>query len=464
MEHEQQHTPNGNVFYLPGYDKAQSVSAREAMPDHPIRDPNPVNALARMLRLVRAEFVDVALLVLRIRELPELADCFGDELARQLDWQVSKRLYGCLRDSDQVLQLKHGEFAIILPQPKDPAHAEAVSQRLVDACSGQYQLNDVTTVVTAAIGIALCPTDTDDADELIRFTHLALHRAEAGNGSNVQYFSRDILSRHRRRLWMENELQQAMAEQRFTLHYQPQYDLDRHQVIGVEALVRLVTREGDLIPPDDFIGIAEDNGFIVELGQWVIREACRQLAEWRRTGCRLGHIAVNVSRRQLLDEQLVDVIEKAIVDNGLAYNDLELEITESCILKGIPLAGGILDTLHQQGVRIAVDDFGAGQSSFATLAQLPLDTFKLDRSFLASVADDNRARQVVKAIITMASQLGYRVVAEGIETTQQHHFLQSSGCHLAQGFGLGRPESAETIGSLLQLANVSLSDAGTCAH
>jgi EAL domain-containing protein (putative c-di-GMP-specific phosphodiesterase class I) len=244
-----------------------------------------------------------------------------------------------------------------------------------------------------------------------------------------------------------------MAEQRFTLHYQPQYAMDRHEIIAVEALVRLRTREGDLIPPDDFIGIAEGNGFIVQLGYWVIREACRQLADWRRTGCNLGHIAVNVSRRQLLDQRLADVIEQAITDNGLAFRDLELEITESCILEELPASGGLLATLQQKGVRIAMDDFGAGHSNFAALTQLPIDTFKLDRSLLASVAQDTRAAQVVTAIMAMANQLGYRVVAEGVETSQQHHFVQSSGCHLAQGFGLARPEPAEAIGRLLQAAH-----------
>ena len=446
MKDRRHHLPEGKVIHLPGHDKAQPQEAC----GNAVAIPEPVNSLGATLQLVRAEAGAAALLVLRIREFRELAESFGDACGQQLSREISRRLAGCVRDSDQVLPLGAGEFAIVLPQPEDLEDVNLICERLVQSCAGHYQLEEVTPLVNAAIGIALYPADTNEVNDVERYAHIALRRAESGTGKDYHYFSREMLTRQRYRIWMEGELKRALSEDRFTLYYQPQYALDSHEIVGMEALVRLLTVEGEVIQPDDFIGIAEENSFIVDLGYWVIREACRQLAEWRQAGCGPDRIAVNVSPRQLLDSQLPDVIDQAIVDSGLLHLDLELEVTESCMLEYLPVTGDVLRKLREKGVRIAVDDFGAGYSSFATLAQLPLDIFKLDRSFMSNVSSDPRARHVVTAMIAMARELGYQVIAEGVETDQQYRFLQASGCDLGQGFGLARPQDAESVSRLLQ--------------
>ena len=338
----------------------------------------------------------------------------------------------------------------MLPQPEDLEDINLICERLVQTCSGHYQLAEATPLVNAAIGVALYPGDTSEVNDMERFARIALRRAETSAGKNYNYFSREMLTRQRYKVWMEGELKRAMAEERFILYYQPQYTLDRHEIVGMEALVRLVTVEGEVIQPDDFISIAEENSFIVDLGYWVIREACRQLAAWRKAGCGPDRIAVNVSPRQLLDSNLPQVIDQAVADSGLRHMDLELEVTESCMLEYLSVTGDVLRELREKGVRIAVDDFGAGYSSFATLAQLPLDIFKLDRSFMNNVSDDPRARHVVIAMVAMARELGYQVIAEGVETDQQYRFLQASGCDLGQGYGLARPQDAASISGLLR--------------
>jgi EAL domain-containing protein (putative c-di-GMP-specific phosphodiesterase class I) len=206
---------------------------------------------------------------------------------------------------------------------------------------------------------------------------------------------------------------------------------------------------GELNPPDDFIPIAESNGFIVQLGEWVIGEACRQLAYWRGHGYGTLRMAVNVSPQQLLQEGLVETISTAIAKYQLDYTDLEIEITEQPMLEGSPVVAKVLADLNEKGVRIAIDDFGTGYSSFAYLSRLPLNMIKMDRSFLTNISTDPRAGQVATAMIAMARELGFEIIVEGVETPAQRRFLLTSGCDMGQGFGLARPQDAESIERLL---------------
>lgn len=217
----------------------------------------------------------------------------------------------------------------------------------------------------------------------------------------------------------------------------------------MEALVRMVSDTGELIPPNDFIPIAEENGFIIQLGEWVIHEACRQFSLWRKAGCAPLRIAVNVSPKQLVDDRLIDIVSNAVNEFSLSYRDLELEITEQCVLEYSDSVENTLEELHRRGVRIAVDDFGTGYSSFAYLARLPLDVIKMDRSFLVNVTSDVRAGRVVVATIAMAGALGSEIIAEGVETQAQEDFLRSSGCMLGQGYGFSRPQNSEAMEKLL---------------
>ena len=441
-----------NVVYLPRYDRAEPQTL--SIPGTPPASTE--SPLSATLRLVRDESGNAALLVMCISKYREFVESFGEACGRRLDKEVNRRLQHCLRVSDRVLPLGGGEYGIVLPQPGEKEEVDRVCERLISNCGGNYRLAEVTPQINVAIGLALFPSDTRTAEDAERFARIALRRALASGGSDYHYFAHEMLNQQRYKLSMDGELERALAEDRFVLHYQPQYSLESNEIVGVEALVRMVSTSGQLVPPNDFIGIAEENDFIIDLGRWVIEEACRQMAEWRQAGCAPKRIAVNVSPRQLQDNSLTEVIDRSIHQSNLRYRDLELEVTENCMLEYPPATQEVFQRLRSKGVRIAIDDFGAGFSCFASLAQLPLDSFKLDRSFMTNICNDPQARRVVTAIIAMARELGYEIVAEGIETDQQYWLMQASGCHLVQGFGLARPQEAQAIGRLLESPGITV--------
>jgi diguanylate cyclase (GGDEF)-like protein len=333
-----------------------------------ITRPVPLKALGRdlahSLQRAGAAGEETALLVLRINDYRELTATLGESFGIELAQQVEARLRECLRDYDVAERVSDDEFAIVLGSLERLEDVSLVVSRLLEKCSGAYETCEVNTHVKTAVGIALYPADIDEPDQLLRYARIALHGAVDGGTPGCHFFSRELLERRQRMVWMEAELERALLEERFVLHYQPQYDASSQHIVGMEALVRLRSEGGELIPPNDFIPLAESNGFIVDLGQWVIRQACRQLADWRRVGCGPRRMAVNVSPLQLVDEGLVDVISEAIQESGLAYSDLELEITEQQMLEYSPVVEKTLLELHGRGVRIAIDDFGTGYSSF----------------------------------------------------------------------------------------------------
>ena len=444
-----------NVVDLPRPHRAQArIVPGQTGALTPTRD----NELDRMLRRVHEACGAAALLLLRVPEYEAFVESFGYACGEALDTQISQRLARSLRGNDGILPCGTGRYMVVIPEPESPYELEDICERVIGATSGSYDLGDVTPRVSAAVGVAVYPMDSPRIDDVVRYANVALRRAMAQGTASARKryccFSEEMLARQRHRLWMEGEIRRALDERRFRLHYQPQYARDGCAIVGVEALLRMVSHEGDLVLPGEFIGVAEDCGAIIELGGWVLREACRQFAEWRRAGNdSLQRIAVNVSPRQLEDPGLAETVEEAIAAAGIAPDNLELEITESSVLELLPVSRDGLQRLRALGVRIAIDDFGAGYSTFINLTRLPLDTFKLDRSFLTNVSQDARARQVVNAMIAMARELGYEIVAEGVETEQQLSFLQASGCHLLQGFGLARPAAPDTVAALLDGSN-----------
>lgn len=390
-----------------------------------------------------------ALLVFRISEYHVLMETFGHTIGSELTCLVANRLKDCLRINDVLEQIADDEFMIVLDQMEHTEEVAMVAQRLISGCTGVYMLEGLRLHVHGAVGIALYPNDATELAELMRYAHIALVQADCRNSSSYYFFSTELLKQLREQAWMAVELEQAIEQERLVLHYQPQYEVGTKRIVGMEALVRLKTESGELIYPDRFIEIAEANGLIVPLGYWVIREACQQLKRWRDDGCRPLRMAVNVSPRQLVDEQLIEVISEAVEDCGLCYSDLELEITEQRMVEHLQSVEKVLRELSVKGIRIAIDDFGTGYSSLAYLARLPLKVMKIDRSFLADIEFEPRASRIVTAIIVMAKALDLEIIAEGVETPAQQRFLEAAGCHLGQGFGFARPQSAESIQPLL---------------
>jgi diguanylate cyclase (GGDEF)-like protein len=434
------------VVRLPVYDKAH--------PGAPAPGADNVSSQAkqRAAALLRAQAgrKETALMVFQINEYGQLTEAFGEKLGLELSQAVAARLHAHLREADLVQQVANDEFVIVAGNLERLEDVAEMARRLLEVCAGAYDLAYMTPHVKASVGIALHPSDGEQAEDLLRFARIAARRAAQANKTHYHFFSQDLLKREQQKVWMKTELERALKQNRLVLHYQPQYAVGSHTIVGVEALVRMVTESGELVLPDKFIPVAEDSGLIIPLGRWVIQEACRQMAEWRAAGCSLPRMAVNVSPLQLADESLVELISATIEKYGLQYSDLELEITERCMVDWMCEEQCALSELSEKGVRVAIDDFGTGYSSFAYLAHLPLSMLKMDRSFLAEVCSDTRSEQVVAAMITMARGLGLEVIAEGIETAQQYEFLQQNGCDFGQGFGLAKPQPATQLQILLQ--------------
>ena len=402
-------------------------------------------AMEPLLRRARATNELAGCLVLELDSYREIEETFGHELAEELSDMVETRLLESLRDEDIVYQVNHNEFVILLDRIDHPRKAAGIARRLLEHCTGIYHSTGLRLSMNGRIGMALYPTDTDIPETLLRYARVALREANPQRGENCQFFASDQLERLRERVWMAAEIEQAIEQDRVGLHYQPQYAIDTQRVVGVEALVRLQGTDGQLIPPNDFIELAEDTGLIVPLGRRVLEEACQQLARWRQSGCGPLRMAVNVSPRQLLEADFIDIVDQTVARTGIRHADLELEITERQVVEHMAEVEETLRTLTRRGVRIAIDDFGTGYSSLAYLMQLSIQTVKIDRAFMAQIPTEARAGHVVNAIIAMARTLDLTLTAEGIETPEQHQFLLEAGCELGQGFGFARPQDAEAI-------------------
>lgn len=431
---------------VPHQRPAPSDPARLKAPDAVARigaaDTQLTLALGRLLERRTTGGPGCALAVIQCAEAGLLFETFGSGAGRRLNTTVRLRLGKALRPSDLLLQLDADTFAVILTGLDDRAAAARAVQRLQQHAGGTYHLDDLSLTVSTKAGLAMAPGDSPDPDEAVRYARIALRYAAASATTDLQCFEPELLSRLLGQVCMATELQQAIQEDRLELHYQPQYDLESGAMAGAEALVRLRAADGALVAPDRFIGVAEETGLIVELGGWVMQEACRQLAEWRRQGVNLRRMAVNLSPRQLLDPDLIPTIRRAVEQSGLDYGDLELELTEEQMAVALSSVTEVLEDIAALGVRLAVDDFGTGYSGLCYLSSLPLRCLKVDRSLIQRAAADGRAARVVAAVVAAAEEFRLDVVAEGIETDCQRQRAVDAGCHLGQGFLMARPMSA----------------------
>ncbi|NNJ93903.1 MAG: EAL domain-containing protein [Halobacteria archaeon] len=392
-----------------------------------------------------------ALCVLRLNEYRLLEETFGQRIGLVLMQRVGDRLRHHLRGDDLLAQIAEDEFVILLDGQQENTMLSQIAERLLRDCTGNYTMEGLRMHVNGNLGIARFPLDATEPALLMRFARIALHETTAGSPMPYHFFSSRLLQQLQERVWLATELEQALAAERFELHYQPLFDIATQRILGAEALLRLRTEEGELIFPDRFIPLAEELGLIVPIGRWVVTEACQQLKQWQQQGHDPLRIAVNVSPVQLADENFVAQVIEAVEDAGIAYSDLELEITEGRIVEYLPLVEQAFQTLSAKGMRIDIDDFGTGYSALAYLTRLHWRTVKIDRAFLAEVPRDANATQVVSAIIAMAGELGLQVTAEGVETEAQYRFLVEAGCHMGQGFGYARPQPAADFSRLLQL-------------
>jgi diguanylate cyclase (GGDEF)-like protein/PAS domain S-box-containing protein len=395
----------------------------------------------------------VAVMFLDLDRFKEVNDSFGHEHGDILLCEVAARLRKMLRPGDVVARLGGDEFVVAATCIGDAAGdnaAAAIASKLLEALTLPVTVGAQDVVVGASIGISLFPRDAGTRELLFQTADTAMYRAKAEGRNRYRFFEAAMTVAARARMALELSLRPALARGEFELHYQPRVDLRSMAVVGMEALIRWRHPQQGMVPPQQFIGIAEETGLINPIGRWVLREACRQTRRLIDEFGRPIRVSVNVSARQLAQPGFVDEVRDALAEAGLAPSALELELTESALIEDLERTAAMLGELQGLGVKLAVDDFGTGYSGLAYLRRLPIDVLKLDRSFV--LQDDGRisAFDFVKAFVDMAHALQMSVVAEGVETAEVLDFLRAASCDEAQGYLLGRPLPLAELRDLLK--------------
>jgi diguanylate cyclase (GGDEF)-like protein/PAS domain S-box-containing protein len=387
----------------------------------------------------RRQGLNSALMVVDLDRFKNINDIIGHEAGDQLLKQVAARLRTCLRDGDVLARLGGDEFVVLMQDASSIDAVSAVAHKILEATSRPLVIDEQEFLITASIGISTSPHDGTDLQTLLRNSDVAMYRAKESGKNGFQYFSPDMDAHGRERLSIESALGRALERREFVLHFQPKMQVSSLNVAGMEALVRWHNPGKGLMQPGGFIAIAEETGMIVPIGDWVLTEACRQGQALRASGHDNLRVAVNLSVRQLYDEGLALRVSEALEETGFPAENLELEITESMVMRDAEGAIKLLQALRDTGVRIAIDDFGTGYSSLAYLKRLPIDCVKIDRSFIRDLPEDRDDASITRSIIAMAHNMELEVVAEGVETVPQLDFLQAHGCDEVQGFLFSEP-------------------------
>jgi diguanylate cyclase (GGDEF)-like protein len=392
----------------------------------------------------------LAIILMDLDRFKVINDSLGHEVGDVLLREVAVRLDAQCRHSDTVARMGGDEFVVLIENHANIANISGCAQRLVDQMSSPYLLNGKEYHVTLSIGISVFPADGSDSQSLLKAADVAMYRAKELGRNNYQYYVPSMNVHTLERLELESDLSHALERNELLLHYQPIVDVCSGLITGVEALLRWNHPLRGLIPPMDFIPLAEETGLIVAIGEWVLLTACTRSKAWQEEGATKLSVAVNLSARQVADPMLLAVLERIIRDSGLDPASLELEITESMVMAQGACAVDLLQKFKAIGVQIAMDDFGTGYSSLAYLKRFPIDTLKVDRSFVRDIPMDSGDMKITRAIIAMARGLRLKVVAEGVETAEQLAFLRKERCDAVQGYLLYRPLPEHEVGRVLE--------------
>jgi diguanylate cyclase (GGDEF)-like protein/PAS domain S-box-containing protein len=395
-------------------------------------------ALAHARRLKRP----LAVMFLDLDRFKVVNDTLGHSVGDELLKAIGLRLQASLREEDSIARMGGDEFTVLLADLKSSEQAAKIALKVLDTIAQPLQIEGTELFITTSIGIALFPNDGETAEVLLANADHAMYRAKDAGRNSYQMFTPAMNSRALERLSLENDLRHAIDRGELVLHYQPQINIATGRLTGCEALIRWNRPGYGLVGPGAFIPIAEESRLIVPIGEWVLREACRQAREWQSDGEPGFRMAVNLSPRQFQHSDLQQVIASALEESGLAPGDLELEITESLAMQNTTRTIGTLHRLREMGVQIAIDDFGTGHSSLNYLRSFPIDSVKIDQEFVQAIEPSAADRAIVSAVIGMARGLRLRVTAEGVETERQLEFLREQGCEDVQGFLFGEPVPA----------------------
>ena len=427
------------VQYLADYDDLTGLPNRQRLSRH----------LDQKLREAAALQGRGAVLALNIDRLKTVNDSLGRSAGDQVIREAAVRLQQVGLPGDELARIGGDDFVIILPIIERAEAAAHRAERLLQPFTVPFSLAQQERFLTASVGIALFPEDGNDTETLLDAADAALQRVKEQGGNGYRFFTREMTDLIRQRIATENGVRKSLQTRGFILHYQPKIRLSDGTVAGVEALVRWRRPDGRLAPPAEFISVAEDTGLIWPLGEWVLRTACTQSRLWADRGLNMP-VAVNVSARQFGQEGMLDLITAILAETRLPPGLLEIEITESVLMKNLDSAVTTLDGLNALGVRLSIDDFGTGYSSLAYLKRFPIDTLKIDRSFVSDLPGDTDDSAIASAVVQMGHSLGVKVVAEGVESQAQLDFLRAEGCDEVQGFLVGMPLPAERVWLSLQ--------------
>ncbi|HET7201390.1 MAG TPA: EAL domain-containing protein, partial [Burkholderiales bacterium] len=428
------------VAYLAQFDALTGLPNRNLFQDR----------LAQAMALASRNDWPMAVLFIDLDRFKLVNDTQGHGAGDKLLKEAAERLRSCIRSSDTVGRLGGDEVAAILSELGKPADAGRVAQKIVELFRRPFDLEGKETYVSASIGVTLYPADSDNAEALVMNADTAMYRAKEQGRNNYQYFTRDMNERARQRVQLEVALRGALEREEFRLFYQPKAHLVTGKICGFEALLRWQHPEKGMVLPGEFIPVLEETGLIVQVGEWVLRTACAQIKAWQKAGLKVPPIAVNLSARQFeqknLKDAVHDILSEAKVDPAL----IEFEITESLLMHDPEGAARMLHSLKESGVRLSMDDFGTGYSSLGYLKRFPIDTLKIDRTFVRDISTDADDATLTRAIIHLAQDLRLKVVAEGVETEAQLAFLRSNGCDEMQGYLFAKPTSTEECAQMLR--------------
>jgi diguanylate cyclase (GGDEF)-like protein len=405
--------------------------------------------LSLALALAQRRGKHVAVLFLDLDHFKLVNDSLGHSVGDALLQEIGRRLKGAVRHGDTVARVGGDEFTIVLQDLSHAQDAAAVARNVLHTIAEPISVGEHKLYATASIGITMFPDDGDDAETLLKNADTAMYRAKAEGRNTYQMSTRELSRSTHERMTVESGLHSALEAGQFALLYQPQIDVETMDIVGMEALLRWNHPERGVILPEEFIGIAEDRGLILPIGDWVLRQACRDVRRFHDRGMQHFRVAVNLSPRQFRDPALATAVESALADAGVAAETLELEITETVAMENVELTMSTLEHFRRSGVTIAIDDFGTGHSSLSYLKRFPLDALKIDRAFVTDLPDSFEDSAIVSSVIQLANGLGLRVVAEGVETAEQLEFLKDAGCREVQGFYFSHPIEVEELEALL---------------
>jgi diguanylate cyclase (GGDEF)-like protein len=412
--------------------------------------------ITQSIALARRQKKPMAVLFLDLDHFKYVNDSLGHAAGDQLLQSVSKRLVSSLRDSDTVSRQGGDEFIILLSEVSHPGDAATSARKILRALGAAHAIKDQELHINASIGISMFPEDGEEADTLIQNADMAMYHAKESGRNNFQFFRPAMNLKSVERQALEGNLRHALERDEFLLHYQPKVSLDTGSITGVEALIRWQQPGREMMLPALFVPVAEDCGLIVEIGRWVLREACQQARSWQNAGLPSLPISVNVSAVEFRDHEFIQGVRTILSETGLAPQYLQLELTEGVLMEDAESTINVLAQLKVMGVHLAVDDFGTGYSSLSYLRQFPVDVLKIDQSFIQEINSERPDSTLVSAIIDMGRSLKHLVIAEGVETLEQKTYLQNQHCAEGQGYLFSRPVAAAQFAHLLRAGMTKL--------